>query len=123
MSGTMSLESSIRNCKVEVGNAARTESSRFLNTENMLCPVWTGRDTTGREACEYSFASKKAGCNSALDRVNIENNIRPRYLDYVTANNGGNNTTNYGIREANSLTGGFGTDVMSHVYPTCPIRI
>ena len=44
----------------------------------MVCPLWNGVDTTGRTVCEYSYWTKNAGCNSATDRVIIENDLRPQ---------------------------------------------
>jgi hypothetical protein len=49
-----------------------------------MCPVWNERDLTGRKVCEDSFYTKNAGCNSALDRINVENDQRPQYAEYIT---------------------------------------
>ncbi|MHA2037196.1 MAG: hypothetical protein ACW98X_12220, partial [Promethearchaeota archaeon] len=81
--GSISLQSAIRTCDVNVAWANRIESDRFLNPSNMLCPIWSGVDSTGREVCVDSFKTKRAGCNSALDRVDVENNLRPQYSEYV----------------------------------------
>lgn len=87
----ISLENSIRTCKVETGSANRLESDRFLNSCNVTCPVWGGQDSTGRFVCEDSFMTKAPGCNSATDRVDVENYQRPQYFDYV-------NLDGYGIQ-------------------------
>ena len=56
----------------------------------MICPLWNGRDSTGRVICVDSFVTKSRGCNSAEDRVVVENNVsRPQYLEYVTLNAAG----------------------------------
>ena len=76
---SISLEAAIRTCKVETGWANRVESDRFLNPNNMVCPIWNGMDLTGRNVCPDSFYTKSAGCNSASDRVVVENNVsRPQ---------------------------------------------
>ncbi len=88
--GSTSLESAIRTCKVNTGYANKIESDRFLNPKNAVCPLWNGLDTAGREACVDSFYTKRGGCNSAEDRVIVENNVgRPQYMEYVTLNAGG----------------------------------
>ena len=81
----LSLQGSIRGCNVDAGWASRIQSDRFLNPNQMVCPVWTGFDTAGRAVdSEYGFYNKTGGCNSALDRVIVENDQRPKYMEYVT---------------------------------------
>lgn len=79
----ISLEGSIRTCKVDSGWANKVQSDRFLNSNLMLCPPWNGYDTAGRPVCADSFVTKTAGCNSANDRVVVENALRPQYIEYV----------------------------------------
>lgn len=55
----------------------------------MVCPIWNGVDTAGRDVCPDSFMTKRAGCNSADDRVVVENNLRPQYLEYINLNANG----------------------------------
>lgn len=87
---SISLESAIRTCKVETGWASKVESDRFLNPNLMMCPVWNGMDLTGRAVCPDSFYTKRAGCNSAEDRVVVENNVsRPQYAEYINLNANG----------------------------------
>ena len=83
MSGAISLEAAIRTCKVDTGWANKVESDRFLNPNNMVCPIWNGVDLTGRRVCPDSFYTKRAGCNSAEDRVVVENAQRPQYMEYI----------------------------------------
>lgn len=81
----LSLQGSIRGCNVDAGWASKLQSDRFLNPNQMMCPVWTGVDTAGRGVdSEYGFYTKNQGCNSALDRVVVENDQRPKYMEYVT---------------------------------------
>lgn len=80
----ISLEGSIRTCKVDTAFANKIQSDRFMNPNNMLCPVWNGVDTTGRSVCVDSYRTKQGGCNSAMDRLLVENELRPQYMEYIT---------------------------------------
>ena len=104
MSGIMSLESSIRTCKVNAGYSERINSDRFLNPKNMVCPVWNQLDAAGRVACADSFKTKSAGCNSARDRVNIENVLRPQYMQYISDSLGNNYNNNSSVPGPASVT-------------------
>ena len=90
---SISLQGSLRTCKVNVGYANRIQSDRFFNPNNQVCPVWNGMDTAGRPVCPNSFYTKVEGCNSAADRVLVENYLRPNYAEYLTLN-----TQGYGSR-------------------------
>ena len=79
----ISLEKSVRTCKVDTAWANKIQSDRFFNPNLMVCPVWNGMDSAGREVCPDSFWTKNAGCNSAQDRVVVENNQRPSYFEYI----------------------------------------
>ena len=81
---TISLNKSVRTCKVNTGWASRIQSDRFQNSDLMMCPVWNQRDLAGRKVCDDSFWTKRAGCNSSLDRIDVENFLRPQYMEYVT---------------------------------------
>lgn len=82
--GAISLESAIRTCKVNTGWANKIESDRFLNPNMMVCPIWNGVDQFNREVCPDSYYTKRAGCNSAEDRVAVENAVsRPQYIEYL----------------------------------------
>src|SRR5574338_434008 len=80
---TISLEKNVRTCKVDTGWANKLESDRFLNSNTMLCPPWNGYDTSGRPVSWDSYYTKTPGCNSAGDRVIVENDLRPQYIEYV----------------------------------------
>ena len=81
---TISLEGSIRSCKVDTAWANRLQSDRFLNPSQMLCPAWNGVDTAGRPVCADTYWVKTPGCNSANDRILVENAQRPQYSEYIT---------------------------------------
>lgn len=121
---SISLDASIRTCKVETGEAARIQSDRFQNPNLMVCPPWAGYNLKGQSVCADSFYTKKAGCNSALDRVDVENFLRPQYADLITLNMNGldgaiydkSNVNSYvdakGVQQfdnsRNKLTGNYG---------------
>lgn len=88
---SISLQGSLRTCKIETGQAPRYRSSRFEDPNEMMCPVWGGRDNLGRPIQEDSFRTKLEGCNTPLDRVDVENTLRPQYMENV-------NVDAYGFR-------------------------
>lgn len=57
-----------------------------------------GTDLSGRQVCDDSFVTKKEGCNSSLDRIKVENFLRPAYTNYVTISAAGidGENANYG---------------------------
>lgn len=92
MSAGISLESSIRTCKVVTGWADKVQSSRFQDPNSQICLMWNGQNSKGQKVSPDSFYTKSAGCNSALDRVAVENSVvRPQYMEYITLNAGGIN--------------------------------
>jgi hypothetical protein len=133
----ISLEGSIRTCKVDQGWATKHFSDRYLNPSNMLCPPWQGGDTTGRAVCADSYWTKTPGCNSAGDRINVENALRPQYIEYVTLDAAGiqgscdinpqgprNSDAVCGsqaLRNVNNYTGQFGlnTGFRQNIYSSC----
>lgn len=131
---SLSLEKSVRTCKVDTGYAGNIESQRFLNPNYMVCPIWTGFDNTGRLVCPDSFYTKSRGCNSALDRVAVENAVsRPQYNELISLDVAGLNGNIYGnttpyqnsayrtkdLQNLNNITGNFGKDFGAFVYPPC----
>jgi len=129
----ISLEGSIRTCKVDTAWANKIQSDRFLNPNLMVCPVWNGTDNAGRRVCADSFFTKRAGCNSADDRVTVENHLRPQYIEYVNLDANGIRGEMYGgvqqdvklrteaLRDVHNITGQFGnvTGFQDWVYPRC----
>lgn len=132
----ISLQGSIRTCKVDTAFADKLQSDRFMNPSNMLCPVWNGVDTTGRSVCPDSYWTKQGGCNSAMDRVLIENELRPQYMEYITLDASGirggqqcpKNKMNADAKCARTKmsnvhlqTGQFGyqTGFSQNIYPNC----
>ena len=99
----------------------------------MVCPIWNGVDTSGRTVCPDSFWTKNAGCNSAEDRVVVENNQRPQYMEYINLSANGIDGAMYGntmpwtevgkttqsLNDLNNITGNFGSQFGANVYPAC----
>lgn len=79
-----SLTGAVQTCSVNTGWANKLWSDRYENPDNTLCPVWNGLDTFGRIVAFDSFYTKAPGCQSAEDRVVVENQQRPKYIDFVT---------------------------------------
>jgi hypothetical protein len=132
--GSVSLESALRTCKVDTAWATRIESDRFLNPNNMVCPVWNGMDTAGRNICKESAYTKRAGCNSATDRVAVENDVsRPNYMEYITLSANGIAGNIYGktdqynesfdrrkeLNNLNNITGNFGKQFGANINSNC----
>ena len=141
---SMSLQASVRSCDVNVGEANRIQSDRFFNPSNMVCIPWNGMNNKGQQVSPDSFYTKTAGCDSAEDRVMVENSQRPKYMNYVTLGADGIEGDIYGngvkegygnVAEAREsagrtafdksrykITGSFGNDFGANVaYQGCTI--
>jgi hypothetical protein len=134
--GAISLESALRTCKVDAGWANRLESNRIIGpASEKTCPLWTGFDLTGRPVCPDSFNTKSAGCNSALDRLLVENEVsRPQYIPYINLSmegvtgewlyderfHGAQQSQQF-MRNLHNIGGTFGQQLSAHVKPggTC----
>jgi len=131
--GNISLNSSIRSCRIDTGWADRIASDRFLNPNLVIAPSWTGFDSAGRPAHQDSFYTKTAGGNSPMDRVYVENYLRPKYVEYVNLSAGGIEGAIYGENRANTIlgrntqravydvTGNFNNDYNADIRPRCGI--
>lgn len=114
--GAISLESAVRTCKVDTAWANKIRSDRFLNPAEMVCPVWNGYDVAGRPVAPDSFVTKSAGCNSAEDRVVVENNVsRPQYMEYINLNANGVNGNIYGNTSAFQASGARNAQLKNEV--------
>lgn len=136
MSSNLSLDASIRTCRVETGEASRILSDRFLNPNNMVCIPWNGYNSKGQGVCADSFYTKTPGCNSAEDRVEVESFLRPDYAAYINLNMQGLQGDIYGNQTAtedagsankwqksrNLITGNFGNQWQSTNYQTCGLN-
>ena len=135
---SLSLDASIRTCKVEAGESNRIQSDRFLNPHNMVCIPWNGYNSKGQNVCADSFYTKTPGCNSAEDRVGVENFLRPDYAAYINLNMAGLQGNIYGggdqfsheeagsaskwLNDRNMITGNFGAQFGATNYQTCGLN-
>ena len=129
----LSLDASLRTCKVDTGYANKTQSDRFLNPLNMVCIPWNYQNNKGQNVCADSWYTKTPGCNSAEDRVLVENFLRPAYFDYINLNVAGLQGDMYGNVNASNragaanvwqedrskITGNFGNQFQSSNYASC----
>ena len=135
----LSLDASLRTCKVETGEAQRILSDRFLNPHNMVCIPWNGYNNKGQKVCADSWYTKTGGCNSAEDRVSVENHLRPDYSSYINLNTAGIQGDIYGnganamswsesgeankyANSRNMYTGQYGNQWQSTNIGTCAIN-
>ena len=107
---SISLEKSVRTCSVNVGEANRIQSDRFFNPGNMVCIPWNGLNNKGQEVSPDSFYTKTPGCDSAEDRVLVENSQRPKYFNYVTLGAQGVNGDIYGRSTNDNFRDAMGRD-------------
>lgn len=84
MSTTPSLSSAITNPFAAQSIAHSLQSARTLNPAQTLCVPWHGRNNKGQQVCADSHVTKSPGCDSALDRVHVENGLRPTYANMIT---------------------------------------
>lgn len=99
------LRNNIVSNQVDQAWAEQGVGYRTLYPDAMMCPLWTGTDLAGRPVCEDSFYTKRAGCNSALDRIKVEDNLRPRYAEFLLDARGIEGAgADYGSNEVSSVT-------------------
>lgn len=118
---TTSLASAIKTYTVNVGAAPRMESERTIGSgEFKTCYNWGGYDQVGRHVTADSYYTKSPGCNSAEDRILVENQQRPRYYTYIQLSTEGL----YGPQEERVAPYvprvGFGDSVSSAIASTVP---
>jgi hypothetical protein len=86
---------------------------------NMVCPIWDGTNLKGQQVCPDSFFTKRRGCNSAMDRVLVESNLRPDYASFVTLNMAGLKGEIFGNPSARAQVNGR-EQMLQHVWNTEP---
>jgi hypothetical protein len=127
----ISLTGALQTCKVQTGYANKTQSDRFLNANLNVCPAFNGTDDYGRYVCPDSYYAKSAGCASALDRVDVENFLRPQYAEYVTLDAAGIQGSDYmttfgaalqrkALDDINMVGGRVGLQNQANVKISCP---
>jgi hypothetical protein len=124
----LSLAKSVRTCRVDTSWANKLQSDRFLNSCQVVCPVWNGTDQYGRIVGPDSMMIESAGCRNPLDRVDVENYLRPQYFELVNldgfgvagslySDEAGNRTA--AIQNLSEIVGQPGFDYGSYVQPRC----
>ena len=130
---SLSLNASLRTCRLPTGEASRIQSDRFLNPNNMVCIPWNRFNSKGQLVHPDSFYTKSPGCNSADDIMSVETHLRPQYATYINLNTAGIDGDIYGNPTAweesgeanawsdsrNDITGSFGNQWQSTNYKTC----
>lgn len=128
---SISLTGSLQTCKVNTGWANKVQSDRFFNPQLVVCPAFNGTDDYGRYVCPDSYYSKAPGCDSALDRVDVENFLRPQYFEYITLDaaglQGNDNMDAFGasiqrktLDDLNMVTGRAGIQYSATNAVSCP---
>jgi hypothetical protein len=130
----ISLLGSIQTCKVDTGWANKIQSARFQDPALMICPPPTGYNHKGQKVCKFSFNDNIEGCKDPSERVVIENDLRPKYMEYITLNaQGFDSNTMYAnnmdwvnsVARTNALNKidtnnpHFGVQFSANVYPRC----
>lgn len=80
----ISLLGPLKTCKVNTDWSPRIQSDRFENTNSLLCPTWTRKDLVGRNVHTDTFRTEIEGCNIPTDRIDVENDLRPKYAETST---------------------------------------
>lgn len=114
---TLSLKSAIKSCTTNQSLASKDHSDRFFNPNIMVCPVWNGLDSAGRPACPDSVMTKSRGCNSAQDRVLVENGARPSYMTYINTLSSGDANDHYHLAQSGQF--GLATNIKSLLNINC----
>ena len=85
---SLSLTSSIRVSKVNVGNADQFHSTRLWDPSAQSCPTRANVSDSGVVGVARDTIDTYGqfnGCFSPLDRITVENSQRPRYAVYLNA--------------------------------------
>lgn len=116
----ISLLGSITTCRVDQAEAARIESARFQDPSLMVCPTWNGFNLKGQKVCPDSFMTKTAGCNTSMDRVAVENSLRPQYAEYINLDSQGYTSNQMFANNMNYVNVGHQQASVDHTQETQP---
>jgi len=79
-----SLLNTIEGQKVEAGEATAYHSLRWTDLDHQVCPKRDMYDIAGRgPLCADSLFAGTNGCVPAVQRINSENDNRPKYFEYI----------------------------------------
>ena len=80
-----SLLNTIEGQKVEAGEANAYHTLRWTSIDHQVCPKRDMYDITGRgPLCADSLFTGTNGCVPVVQRINAENNNRPKYGEYIS---------------------------------------
>jgi hypothetical protein len=85
---SLSLTSAVRVSKVNVGNAAEFHSMRLWDPSAQVCPARANVSDSGVVGVPRDSIDTYGqfnGCYSPLDRMTVENSLRPRYSIFLNA--------------------------------------
>jgi len=112
----ISLSSAIKSSRVDPSRAVNVQSARFQSTCALSCPVKEKRDIYGRDVCIGTVNSKTQGCDTAVDRITIENQLRPNVYDYMAQIPwGGENFSAISCKEETCAALGAGIDIRKNI--------
>lgn len=80
------INNSVFGTRVNVGYADKFFSTERQDHNYMQCVQRDAYDMTGRQSCADSLNTKREGCNTATDRITVENAQRPYYSSYIGLN-------------------------------------
>ncbi len=81
-----SIYNNIRSSKVTTGNAPMYQGMRTFDNSAQVCPIRAPISDSGTPGvARDSINSLTAGCFSPLDRMIVENALRPSYSTYLNA--------------------------------------
>lgn len=112
-----SLLKTIQGVKAEPGYANSQHSKRWTDLEHNLCPKRDMYDITGRgPLCADSLFAGSNGCVPVMQRVNAENDNRPKWSEYIARSGAAiagdlytsSSELSQTIRQTQRPTGGFG---------------
>ena len=84
--GDLSIYNNIRSSKVTTGNAVLFQSTRTFDDDAKVCPARSNVSDYGVIGVPRdSINTLTAGCYSALNRITVENLLRPSYSEYLNA--------------------------------------
>ena len=82
-----SILSSIAGPKVTTGNASQLSSLGIFDPDRQVCPQMANVDVNSgiMNVSRDSIMTLSAGCNDPLQRIHVENALRPQYSEYLNA--------------------------------------
>ncbi len=75
--------SGVRTPKVDPGKGVNLATDRIQNGLSNLCITADTQDDYGRSASDNSLVTLEQGCDTPLMRIDVENDLRPAYHQYL----------------------------------------